>query len=136
MMSQQTVQEIMHKKSITVQCLTPFSKIIKTLISSQQTQLPVVNKDDKLIGMVSLMDCQKALLISGYHCDKPVTVNDIMAKEFTSVTTSEALSEVAIKTQKLTDNIFPVVEGDKLVGILKRADLLLYLEENLLRCST
>ena len=132
----QTVQHIMHSHPITVQCQTPLNEIIDTLISSQQAQLPVVNKSQKLIGMVSLIDCQKALLISGYHCDHPVRVNNIMVKNFTSLTSEEALSEVAIKTQKQSENIFPVLKEGKLIAIMKRVDLLVYLQESLSLCSS
>ena len=134
-MNQQTLQMIMHKKPITVECQTPLMDIIKVLIDSQQTQLPVINSSKQLIGMVSIIDCQKALLISGYHCDMPVTVDEIMAKNFVSLTVTDELSEVAIKTQKSSDNIFPVLSEGKLVGILKRVDLLVHLQSNLLLCS-
>lgn len=134
-MKSQTVQQIMHKHPITVQCQTPLTKIIETLIESQQPQLPVINKSNTLIGMVSLIDCQKALLNSAYHCDQPVNVNDIMAKTFTSLSVDESLSEVAINTQLQTDSIFPVLQGDKLVGVMKRVDLLIELNNNLSLCS-
>tara|TARA_R110001592_G_scaffold290137_7_gene559244 strand:+ start:960 stop:1370 length:411 start_codon:yes stop_codon:yes gene_type:complete len=134
-MSKKTVKDIMHKQPLTVRCQTPLSDIINTLISSQQTQLPVVNSANKLIGMVSLIDCQTALLISAYHCDKPVRVNDIMAKNFTFLTADEDLSEVAIKTQKQTESIFPVIESGKLIAIMRRTDLLRHLQNNLSLCS-
>lgn len=134
-MNQHSVQEVMDKQPITVQCQTPLSGIIDTLINSQQTQLPVVNADNKLLGMVSLIDCQKALLVGAYHCDQPVKVNDIMAKKFTTLAGTEALSEVAIKTQQQSDNIFPVLKAEKLIGIMRRADLLQYLHRNLSLCS-
>ncbi|TEW55609.1 CBS domain-containing protein [Psychromonas sp. RZ22] len=134
-MTQQTVQQIMRKQPITVQCQTPLNEIIQTLVTSQQSQLPVINSNNKLLGMVSLINCQKALLISGYHCDKPVKVNDIMAKEFTFLTTDEELSEVAIKTQKQSENVFPVVNNGKLIAVMKRVDLLVHLQNNLSLCS-
>jgi len=134
-MSIQTVQNIMKKQPVTVQCNTPLTDIIDTLISSQKPQLPVVDSNKTLIGVVSLIDCQKALLISAYHCDKPVRVNDVMAKEFTFLSINEDLSEVAIKTQHLSENIFPVVDSGKLVAIVNRADLLLHLQNNLALCA-
>lgn len=134
-MSKQTVNNIMNRKPLTVQCETPLNDIIKILISSQQSQLPVINSNKELLGMVSLVDCQKALLISAYHCDKPVRVSDIMAKEFTFLSEDEDLSEVAIKTQKQSENIFPVINAGKLIAIMKRTDLLLYLQMNLSLCS-
>jgi len=134
-MSQKTVKSIMNKNPINVVCDTPLMDIINVLINSQQTQIPVLNGQKHLMGMVSLIDCQKALLISGYHCDMPVTVDEIMAKDFVAIPATDDLSEVAIKTQKLADNIFPVVDDGKLVGVLKRVDLLVHLQNNLLLCS-
>lgn len=134
-MNTQTVQQIMHTQLFSVQCQSTLTEIINTLIESQQPQLPVINKSNQLIGMVSLIDCQKALLISGYHCDQPVTVNDIMAKDVTSLASDEQLSEVAIKTQHLTEHIFPVLQAGKLIGILKRVDLLIELNNNLSLCT-
>ena len=134
-MSKQTVRNIMHKQPVTVQCQTPLSDIINVLVNSKQAQLPVINNNKTLIGMVSLIDCQKALLISAYHCDKQVRVNDVIAKKFTFLSADEDLSEVAIKTQHLPENIFPVLDNGKLVAILKRTDLLVHLQNNLALCS-
>lgn len=134
-MSKQTVKQIMRKQPITIQCKTPLTEIIHILVTSQQAQLPVVNNNKKLIGMVSLIDCQKALLMSAYHCDKPVTVNDVMTETFMLLNEDEDLSEVAINTQKQTENIFPVVKEGKLIAILRRTDLLVHLQKNLSLCS-
>ena len=134
-MKSQTVQHIMQKQPITVQCQTPLTTIIETFKVSQQSQLPVINNSNTLIGMVSLIDCQKALLNSAYHCDKPVTVNDIMVKDFISLTLQESLSEVAINTLQLAESIFPVLNADKLLGIVKRVDLLTILNTELALCT-
>jgi len=134
-MNQQTVQNVMHRQPVTVQCQTPLTQIIATLNNSQQAHLPVVNSANKLLGMVSQIDCQKALLIGAYHCDQPIKVNDIMAKSFTSLTVDEDLSEVAMKTQTAPENLFPVITAGKLVGIVKRVDLLLHLQNDLAHCS-
>ncbi len=134
-MNKQTVKQIMRKQPITIQCKTPLTEIIHILVTSQQAQLPVINKNKQLIGMVSLIDCQTALLISAYHCDKPVTVNDVMKEEFTFLNENEDLSEVAINTQKQTENIFPVLKDGKLIAILRRTDLLVHLQKNLSLCS-
>tara|TARA_R110001583_G_scaffold26757_1_gene96231 strand:- start:2273 stop:2686 length:414 start_codon:yes stop_codon:yes gene_type:complete len=134
-MSIKTVQNIIHKKTITVQCQTPLADIIDMLVKSQQSQLPVVNNNDKLIGMVSIIDCQKALLHSAYHCDQPVIVNDIMAKNYASLSLDQQLSEVAITTQLYNENIFPVQHEGKFVGIIKRVDLLIELNNELSLCS-
>ncbi|WP_019612812.1 CBS domain-containing protein [Psychromonas ossibalaenae] len=134
-MSTAVVKEIMKKSPFTVQCQTPLNEIVKTLVKTQQSQLPVVNQSNKLIGMVSQVDCHKALLVSGYHCDQPVKVNNIMAESYPVLNPQDRLSEAAIKTQEETADIFAVVEEDRLVGIVKRVDLLTLLNENLSLCS-
>ena len=134
-MSTKTVSNIIDKKAMTVKCQTPLTVIIDTLVKSQQSQLPVINNNNKLIGMVSLMDCQKALLHSAYHCDQPVIVNDIMAKNYTSLTLDQHLSEAAIQTQIHNESIFPVQHEGKFVGVIKRSDLLIELNNDLSLCS-
>lgn len=134
-MNSVTVQQVMHKKTHSVQCQTPLAAIINTLANTQQSQLPVVNSCNKLLGMVSLIDCQKALLSSAYHCDKPVNVNDIMVKDFISLSTDDTISEVAIKTQSVTENVFPVLRAGMLVGTVQRIDILIQLQNSLALCS-
>jgi len=134
-MNTQTVQAIMHIHPISIQCQTPLPEIISTLAKSQQAQLPVINKSNKLLGMVSLVDCQNALLIGAYHCDKPIKVNDIMSKEFIHLDAQEGLSEVVIKTQHQTETTFPVLASGKLIGVVHRVDLLTHLHNHFSGCS-
>lgn len=134
-MSTKTISQIMDKHPITLQCDTSLTGIVNTLINSQQSQLPVINHNKQLLGMVSLVGCQKALLSSAYHCDKPVQVDSVMTKSFVTFNADDDLSEVAIKTQHLADNIFPIVKDDKLIAIMKRTDLLTHLQNNLSLCS-
>lgn len=134
-MKSQTVQTIMHKHPISVQCQTPLAKIIDTLVTSQQQQLPVINHSNKLIGMVSLIDCQNALLIGAYHCDQPIKVNDIMVKDFTHLEARQTLPEVAIKTQHQTASSFPVLDSGKLIGMVHRVDLISYLHRHFSQCT-
>ena len=134
-MRAQKIKNIMKKNIATVQCQTSLKDIIKTLLRSKQEHLPVVNASHKLIGMVSQIDCHKALLISGYHCDKPVKVNDIMTSSYLTLSPDDSISEVTINSLKSTVNLFPVVENEKLVGIVNRVDLLTILNENLSLCE-
>ena len=128
-MSTQKIKSIMKKSIATVQCQTPLKDIIKTLLRSKQAHLPVINASNKLIGMVSQIDCHKALLISGYHCDKPVKVNDIMTSSYLTLSPYDSISDVTISSLESTVNLFPVVEDEKLVGIVNRADLLTILND-------
>ena len=90
-----TVKELMNHSPKTLNCSTPLADIINILLIENVDELPVVNSQNKLIGFVSAFDCHKAILISSYHCDKPVIVNDIMNQKFISINVDEHIADVA-----------------------------------------
>jgi len=130
-----TVKALMNPNPKTLKCSSSLEEVVKTLLTENVDELAVVNSQNKLLGFVSALDCHKAILISSYHCDKPVIVNDIMNQKFISINTDEQISDVAIKMQNESSNIYPVIESEKLIGILSRNDLLKVLNENLSLCS-
>ena len=119
----------------TLKCSSSLEEVVKTLLTENVDELAVVNSQNKLLGFVSALDCHKAILISSYHCDKPVIVNDIMNQKFISINADEHISDVAIKMQNESSNIYPVIESEKLIGTLSRNELLKVLNENLSLCS-
>ena len=130
-----TVKELMNHTPKTLKCSTPLADIVNTLLTENVDELPVVSSENILIGFVSALDCHKAILISSYHCDKPVIVNDIMNQKFISINADAQIADVAIKMQNEGSSIYPVLQGDKLIGTLSRNDLLKMLNENLSLCS-
>jgi predicted transcriptional regulator len=130
-----TVKALMNPNPKTLKCSSSLEEVVKTLLTENVDELAVVNSQNKLLGFVSALDCHKAILISSYHCDKPVIVNDIMNQKFISINKDEQISDVAIKMQNESSNIYPVIESEKLIGTLSRNDLLKVLNENLSLCS-
>lgn len=130
-----TVNELMNPNPKTLKCSSPFEDVVKTLLTENVDELAVVNSKNKLLGFVSALDCHKAILISSYHCDKPVIVNDIMNQQFISINADEQIADVAIKMQNVVSNIYPVLQDEKLIGTLSRNDLLKVLNVNLSLCS-
>ena len=129
------VKALMNHNPKTLKCSSSLEEVVKTLLTENVDELAVVNNQNKLLGFVSALDCHKAILISSYHCDKPVIVNDIMNQKFISINADEQISDVAIKMQNESSNIYPVIESEKLIGTLSRNDLLKVLNENLSLCS-
>ena len=130
-----TVKALMNPNPKTLKCSSSLEEVVKTLLTENVDELAVVNSQNKLLGFVSALDCHKAILISSYHCDKPVIVNDNMNQKFISINTDEQISDVAIKMQNESSNIYPVIESEKLIGTLSRNELLKVLNENLSLCS-
>ncbi len=130
-----TVNQLMHKNPITIKCSTPLAGVVKTLVNETTLGLIVVDDSNHVIGVVSEHDCHKALLAGSYHCDTPVTVNDIMNQSVVNLSPNEHVADVAIKVLNESTDVYPVIENDNFIGTLTRGDILSILIENLNLCS-
>lgn len=83
--------------------------------------VPVMDADDKLVGIVSKADF--LTLANGKAFDK-IPVKDVMSKNITSVNPSERV--VHGRRLMLDEKVgrLPVIEDDKLVGIITSKDLI------------
>lgn len=120
------VKEIMTSDVITtnkdIDVVYAFEKLMEYKISS----LPVV-EDDKLIGIITATDVGHNLILDKYELG--TSVEEIMIKSVVTVSPEDTL-ETAIKIMKDSVsssgilNQLPVVEGDKLIGIISDGDII------------
>ena len=120
------VKDIMTTDIITttsdVDVVNAFEKLMEYKISS----LPVV-EDDKLIGIITATDVGHNLILDKYELG--TSVEEIMIKSVVTVSPEDTL-ETAIKIMKEGTsssgilNQLPVVEGDKLIGIISDGDII------------
>ena len=107
-------KDIMTKEIITVSPTTGVKKLAMTLVKNQISGAPVLDKNGKIIGVVSEAD------IVG---KKGKDVKAIMSKKVISVaedTPVEAIAQL-MTTHKITR--LPVMRDDKVIGIVSRADI-------------
>jgi acetoin utilization protein AcuB len=92
--------------------------------------LPVVD-EGKLRGIVHRKDLSEAAMcVSGsgdasemrYYCNK-LKVKDVMVRRPTTVSVNESVEEVLLKGKKLTMSTFPVLDGDKVVGVVSDREI-------------
>jgi CBS domain-containing protein len=107
-------KDIMTKEIITVGPTTSVKKLAMTLVKNQISGAPVVDKNGKIIGVVSEAD------IVG---KKGKDVKAIMSKKVISVTEDAPVEAVArlMITHKITR--LPVMRDDEVIGIVSRADI-------------
>jgi CBS domain-containing protein len=107
-------KDIMTRDIITVSPAMPIKTLAMTLVKNQISGAPVAAKNGKIIGVVSEAD-----IVS----KKGKDVKSIMSKEIISVDEDTAVEEIArlMTAQKI--NRVPVMHGDKVVGIVSRADI-------------
>ncbi|GAA4296252.1 hypothetical protein GCM10023163_16020 [Aestuariibaculum suncheonense] len=91
--------------------------------------IPVVEHDE-LVGMVSLVDFMYNIVGAGINDNhevyKNLKVKDIMTAKPFYLTTSDSVEDVAKVLSTEYYHAVPVLEGNKLVGIVSTADVINY----------
>ncbi len=121
-----TVAQIMSPKVFTLDPDMPISEAIDLLLSRKASGAPVVDKEGRLVGILSEKDCLRVL--SNEMWDGESTVRDKVRDYASDVKQSlEPQMDLFSAAQRFLQCHFatlPVIEGDQLVGIITRQDML------------
>jgi CBS domain-containing protein len=112
-----TAADIMTRKVVTTKMDHSIWDTARVLLDKGFGGMPVVDGDGRLIGMVSGFD---VISKSG------TTVGEIMSRGVVYVKPDDSLDEVIHLMGLHGIRRVPVCEGDRLVGIISRSDLLAY----------
>ncbi|HZA52989.1 MAG TPA: CBS domain-containing protein [Candidatus Udaeobacter sp.] len=107
-------KDIMTREIITVSPTMTVKRVAMTLIKNQISGAPVAGKNGKIVGVVSEAD------IVG---KKGKDVQAIMSKKVITVTEATPVEEIAQLMTAHKIKRLPVMRGDKIVGIVSRADI-------------
>jgi len=121
-------RNIMTERVTSVDPDTSLEMIARTLVAGRFGGVPVVDKDDRVLGFVSEADLMVALLHDTVS-DSPardVMTSPVLVDEFE--TTDDVL---ALMREANTDHLL-VVRQNRLVGIITPLDVLRYLVEQVL----
>ena len=110
------VHEYMQTKVVTVTPDTPIEDAEKLMGDFNIRRLPVV-EEGRLVGLVTRHHLRR-LELSGASMVKQIMVRDLV-----TVTPDMMITDVAFLGQERKIGTFPVVEHDKLVGILTATDI-------------
>ena len=98
--------------------------------------IPVIEKSNKIVGMLSLTDLLRISFADGAYEDEEdiesvvyemFTIPQVMAKNIKSVAPESTVKEVAELLANEEFHALPVVENNNLVGIVTTTDLIKYL---------
>lgn len=117
---------IMTTDIIAVKRQTPISRVIEILLENNITGLPVVSDDMTLVGIISEKDLLN--LLSDLK-DDSAKVEDFMTKDVVSFDKDEDLIAICECLIKNHFRRVPIVEEEKLVGIISRKDIIKYILE-------
>ena len=131
-----SVKEIMCKNLISV---SPSERIVharRQMIESHIGRLPVVD-DETLVGMVTSKDLMRAFIEfkksvpEKYQKSqiKDLLVEDIMSSNPVFVSKDMSITEISNIIMETGFNGLPVVENDKVIGIITQTDILRLIEK-------
>lgn len=107
-------RDFMTRDIITVSPSTKVKNLAMILIKNQISGAPVVNKNGKILGIVSEAD-----IIAKRGKDAQA----IMSKKIISVRQDASLEEIAQLMMTHAIKRLPVMDGGKIIGIVSRADI-------------
>lgn len=131
------VKDIMSSPVITLSSDTPFQKALKLMKERKIRRIPVLNQQQKLIGIVSERDLLQASPSSAtsltiwemnYLLSK-LTVTDVMSKPVIFVTPHTLVQDAASLMLKHRVGGLPVVENEEVVGVVTETDIFKVLVE-------
>lgn len=136
-------RDVMTTKVRTVKLTTPIRKISRLLVSRRISAVPVVDKNQHVLGIVSEGDLLRRTEAGterrrSWWADlmsEPVTrarefvkshggkARDVMSRSVVCATADTELADIATLMDKWDVKRVPIVKGGKLIGIVSRSDV-------------
>jgi len=119
-----TVQQLLQVKGGTVVSVTPDTNVYDALkvMSEREIGAVLVLENARLVGIMSERDYARKVALKG-RSSQETLVREIMTKQLVCVDPRHTVPEcMALMTQRRVRHL-PVLEADKLIGILSIGDL-------------
>jgi len=118
------VRDIMVTKPVVFTSDTDLLDAVSTLVDRHITGAPVVDARGNLIGLLTERDFLRAALVAGYHGERGGCVGDYMSRDVEAVNADDSLLDVATRFVETKRRRYPVIEDNRVVGVVVRRDVL------------
>jgi len=119
------VSDYMTRKLITFTEDMDLFEAIRIFSEQQVSGAPVIDKQDRLVGIMSEVDCLRGILDKTYHEEEVGgTVGEFMTREVDTVDTNTDIIAIAGQFIHRGRRRIPVVDNGTLVGQVSRKDIL------------
>ncbi|MDW0361374.1 CBS domain-containing protein [Vreelandella venusta] len=122
-----TVRDVMSRDCYRVTGQTSITNLAQGLALHRLPGAPVVDESDRLIGFISEQDVMGRVLDSIYHDDEAPLVRELMRQDVLTTTPNKSITDLAQEMLGAKPKVYPVVEQQRLVGIVTRRDILMAL---------
>ncbi len=118
------IADIMTRDILTFAPGLEINHAVSRLLTRRVSGAPVVDDRGRLLGILTVKDCFKAVLSASYYEGWGGVVSDYMSSP--AETMDAELDIVSAAEQFLTSRYrrFPVIEAGRLVGVISRFDVL------------
>lgn len=121
-----TARDIMTPTVITAKEDVLVTDVIKLLLRWHISGLPIVDDDDKLVGIITEHDVVNFAL-SGHAAD--TIASEVMTKNVVTYSPDTLVVEIINYFAAHRIRRVPVVEGGKVAGIISRRDIVRYMDQ-------
>lgn len=97
---------------------------VRVLVDQRVPGAPVVDDRGTLVGALTEREFLEAVVIAGYHGEAGGRVSDYMNTEFKTVHVDDSLLDVAMQFIRTNVRWFPVVDDNRVVGVIARREVL------------
>jgi CBS domain-containing protein len=119
-----SVENQMSRKVITAGAEDEIQKVYTMILESGFTTFPVTRKK-KLVGIISRRDLISSRRVrSAIALHNSTPVGDVMMKDIVTIAPDEPVSAAAELIVKHDVSLLPVMDGERLVGVINRHDVL------------
>jgi len=118
------IDAVMQQDFLSFSPETPIREAVAALVARDVSAAPVVGADGGLLGILTQRDCFRPALNASYYQQWSGTVADHASPD---VITLDAGTDYVAAAEAFIERPFrayPVMRGDRLVGMLHRGDLL------------
>jgi CBS domain-containing protein len=117
-------RDIMVKKPLTFSPDRRLLDAVRVLIDQRVPGAPVVDQQGTLLGVLTENEFLEAVLVAGYHAEGGGRVGDHLNEVVATVGVDDSLFDVATKFIETGYRWFPVVDENRLVGVIARREVL------------
>lgn len=124
------VRNILQAKGLKVFSITPYTSVYNALeiMVDKNVSSLVVMEDEKLIGIFTERDYARKVILKG-KASRETPVGDIMSGNVITVTPDSTIDDcMQLMTGKFIRHL-PVIEEDKVVGVVSIGDVVKYIIE-------
>lgn len=121
------VRDLMTAEVFTVRADHGFNQVELIADMKHIRHIPVVDESDHVIGMVSVRDL--LLHLSNAAASQFVPISEVMQKKVVTCSPDMPVEEVAALMIEKSIGAVPVVENEKIIGIISERDFVKYFSE-------